>query len=214
MKEREIPKVGQFYQHFKNPMYQIIAIAEHTETKEKMVVYQALYGTFSIYVCPLSMFLSEVDREQYPLEKYPYYTQKYCFEQIFLENFKEKETTLAEPQKNISNAENMESKKEVRTGELKHNKLQDNTKTERSKDSNKIKNKADAYMMEFLDANTYIERLRILDAIKPYCTERILQNMAVALDITISGGDLEIQFSEFRKALLVRMKYETGRLRS
>lgn len=192
--ERQIPKVGEFYRHFKNHIYQIVAVATHTETKESMVVYQALYGTFSVYVRPLNMFLSEVDREKYPLEKYPQYTQKFRFEKIVLEDNEKKED------------KNLQKKKEVRPIEKKEEK-------EEKEETFVARNIAESYMIEFLDATTYKKRIEILDMMKPSCTEHILQNLAVTLDINISERELELQFAEFRKALCVRMKYETGRLR-
>ncbi len=56
-------KIDGIYRHFKGNMYQVIAIATHSETLEKMVVYKALYGEQGIWVRPLSMFEEEIERE-------------------------------------------------------------------------------------------------------------------------------------------------------
>lgn len=65
---------GDIVQHFKREtlskndkekniyLYKIIGIAEHTETKEKVVVYQSLYGDFGMYVRPYDMFIGKVDK--------------------------------------------------------------------------------------------------------------------------------------------------------
>ena len=48
----------------------------HSETKEKFVIYRALYGeTDNLYLRPYEMFLEKVDREKYPNVK-----QEYRFE--------------------------------------------------------------------------------------------------------------------------------------
>ena len=72
--EREV-KIHGIYKHFKGDYYLVEDIANHSETKEKYVVYRRLYGDNSLWIRPLDMFLSEVDHEKYPNVK-----QKYRFE--------------------------------------------------------------------------------------------------------------------------------------
>jgi len=74
-------KLNSIYKHFKGDNYLVLDIVIDSETKEEMVLYQALYGDCPKYVRPLSMFLSEVDHE-----KYPNVSQKYRFEEINIES--------------------------------------------------------------------------------------------------------------------------------
>ena len=71
---REI-KINGIYKHFKGDYYIVEDIANHSETKEKYVVYRRLYGEGDLWMREVNMFLSEVDHE-----KYPNVEQKYRFE--------------------------------------------------------------------------------------------------------------------------------------
>ena len=51
------------YRHYKGPQYRVFGVARHSESEEEVVVYQALYGEFGLWVRPLSMFCEEVEVE-------------------------------------------------------------------------------------------------------------------------------------------------------
>lgn len=79
-------KNGMIVRHFKREtvegqsvnahyLYRIICTSHHTETDERLMVYEALYGSGKVCCRPYDMFISEVDHE-----KYPHIKQKFRFE--------------------------------------------------------------------------------------------------------------------------------------
>lgn len=69
---RETPKELQIYKHFKGSLYQIVAVAVHTETTDRLVVYRSLTNPERVFARPLDMFLSEVNHKKYPDVKAKY----------------------------------------------------------------------------------------------------------------------------------------------
>lgn len=63
-------KIGGIYRHYKGNNYKLLAVATHSETLEKMAVYQALYGERGIWVRPLSMFTETVEKDGKRLKRF------------------------------------------------------------------------------------------------------------------------------------------------
>ena len=177
---RSNPKPQEMYRHFKGNIYQIRCLAKHSETGEMMVVYQAMYDAFQIYVRPLAMFMEEVDHAKYPDAK-----QRYRFE--LLQNVDD--ISAGEPQdyqQTEALVETAESDEQVHI---------------------------DPLVMEFLDADTYEQRLNILAALRDRVTDDMINTMAVAVDLEIKNGDIEARYEELKNCLLTFAKYECNRLR-
>jgi len=54
-----------YFRHFKGGLYRLLYEAQDSETREEVVVYQALYGERGIWVRPKKMFFEEVERDGY-----------------------------------------------------------------------------------------------------------------------------------------------------
>lgn len=197
---RADPKPQELYRHFKGNIYQIRCLARHTETREMMVVYQAMYDTFEIYVRPLSMFMEEVDHV-----KYPDVRQRYRFELLQdakqeavagdTVSFRVKKTQPEVPQEDAGMEEGQDGSEQIQ-------------EEEQEQELN-----LDPLVMEFLDADTYEQRLNILVALHGRITDEMINTMAVAVDLEVKEGDIETRYEELKNCLLTFEKYECNRLR-
>jgi hypothetical protein len=49
------------YRHYKGALYKVMGTAQHSESQEWLVHYQALYGEYGYWVRPLEMFCENVE---------------------------------------------------------------------------------------------------------------------------------------------------------
>ena len=68
-------------------------------------------------------------------------------------------------------------------------------------------------LLQFLDSDTYEEKLHILSALHPRITQDMLNTIAAALDIEVAEGELEERYEQVKSCLLTFEKYECNRLR-
>ena len=71
----------------------------------------------------------------------------------------------------------------------------------------------DPLVLEFLDADSYGQRLSILDSLHNRITDDMINMMAVSADLEIKEGEVEDRYMELRNCLRTFEKYECNRLR-
>lgn len=234
MKEAErVIYPGQIYRHFKGNLYQIVTVAIHSESGEKLVIYQKLYGDYAVHARPYDMFLSEVDRQKYPDIK-----QKYRFELVDNE-IKSNQNVDTSIKESINLTDNNKSDSIKPDSINSDNVSQDNVNSDISTiDSNSKYNtkgpddiiindtlntdniesvdseeSADKRLIEFLDADTFEEKRRVLINIKDGITDRLIDDMAAAIDVTVDEGDIDTRFMSLLNCINTRAKYEVNRFR-
>lgn len=206
---REV-RAGQFYRHFKGGTYQTLAVAEHTETGERLVVYQALYGDFRVYARPYDMFVSEVDRG-----KYPQAGQRYRFEEIELqmpggmpecEESIQTRSDVSEGGMTILPEKAASQCDEIRRPESGEAESESQKPTYAEDEVNPI-------LLEFLDADTLEEKTHILIRYRNQMDESLLNSIAIALDIVVEKKGVQDKYDEILNCLSMMKHFETTRLR-
>ena len=197
--KRQIPKVGEIYKHFKGNLYQVVTIAVHTETSDKLVVYKSIENPERVFARPVDMFMSKVDRL-----KYPFVRAKYRFTLMVEAGDEEKiEKTEA-----TELSEDNEKEKEEVVNE-KQDECADDTAVYK-KDGELV---IDPIIEAILDEKEFTKKIENFELLRGKCTDEMLTTLAISLDIQLSEGTVEEKYADILKTLRMHEKYESARLR-
>lgn len=197
-----MPQPGEIYQHFKGNLYRIVTLAEHTESGEQLVIYQALYGDFKTYARPLSMFLSEVDHDKYPdVQAARRFTLVPVAGEIMTGS------QMRDAAAPGSTAErHLDAAPEKQYAEEGHVSGAEEAAQEEEFS-------LDPRLLAFLEADSYEKKLEVYASLAGKADEAMLNTIAVSLDLELSGDSLEEQYETLKNCLLMLEKYECNRLR-
>jgi hypothetical protein len=198
------PKPGEIYRHFKNKYYQVIAVATHSESREQLVIYQALYEPFGVFARPYDMFISDVDHE-----KYPDVTEKHRFTyQVLADSRKETSSGIHDSGSMQQTDSIQHSGSWQQTGNIQHS-----GSIQRADNSDDEYDGVSKNLLRFLDTDDMAEKYKILDEMRSDVTDIMIDNMAASLDVVIPDGDLDERFEHLRYAVRTRSRFENDRLR-
>lgn len=224
-----IPKPHEIYKHFKGNLYQIVTIAQHSETGEQLVIYQAMYGEFKIYARPLAMFTSEVDKV-----KYPEIQQRFRFELQGADADRQiRESDEVNGGQTTTQAVSTATAQDAATWTVPTATAQDaaiwTAQAATVQDAATVAAQAtaqsasvemqpeeptlDPLVLEFLDADSYEQKLNILAGLHHRITDEMITTMAIACDIEVNDGETEERYEELKNCLLTMEKFECNRLR-
>lgn len=220
---------GEIYRHFKGELYQVVAVAAHSETGEDLVVYQALYGDFLVYARPFGMFVGEVDREKYPNAR-----QRFRFELAApgerrrwgkdtggLQEEEEQPGDRGQEEEGQPGDRRQEEKgqavdrwqeeKEQAVGRWQGEEGKGEGKGEEKEDDGS--SGVNRVLVEFLDAGSVEERIGCLRRMKASVTQADLDSIYVVLDMQACPGSVKEQLDEVIRRLAMQQRYEGRRLR-
>ncbi|MDE6972835.1 MAG: DUF1653 domain-containing protein [Lachnospiraceae bacterium] len=196
MSNKPLPQ--QIYRHFKGNLYRIVTLAKHSETGEELVIYQALYGDYQVYAREISMFLGPVDKVKYP-DAQQDCRFELCDELIQAPGVKNRDV---KSRYGFEGQEDMEESKQQEAA------IKEASAQEENEELN-----IDPLVLEYLDADSYGERLNILTALQHRITDEMINTMAIAIDHEIEEGDTQERYEELKNCLLTLERFECNRLR-
>lgn len=212
---RAIPRENEIYKHFKGSLYQIVTIAVHTETSDKLVVYRSIENPERVFARPLEMFMSEVDRIRHPFVKAKYrFTLMVEAEDDFID-----EVSEAEDEQKSGEKSDAVEEKVAECAESDSDKTEEALEAVEDSDDTAIY-KADGELVldplveAVLDEKEFSDKIASFEKLRNKCTPDMLTAIAISLDIQLSSDSVEENYAQILKTLKMHNKYESSRLRN
>lgn len=233
-----LPKTGELYKDNARRVYQVVSVARFVETGEQIVVYQAMFGNFEIYARTLQQFEGK-DGQGCPFTKIertkglpddeeqgrvqaeagvqaeaaaaPVCTVK-AEPRPRTQSPAESRRALRQNAAETSGGGDFYSEKRRRQMEEREQRREMFRKTGRH-ESAAEELRANPGLIRFLEADTYEEKYQVLNEIQDDMTDRLIDDIAVVLDVVIPEGEIHDRFHQLRNIILMRQKYETNRFR-
>lgn len=172
-------KAGIFYHKRTGEPVQIIARAQTKPTFQEVICYQELTMPYDHFVMEKTQFFSE-------------YVKK--FEELPLSG-----------QKQIEKRDDLPDKRPlISKGEIRGQEEASDLQEEQEESDPRIKK-----LLTFFDADTYKEKIKLLDEMKDDLDDFMLNNIAVSLDLSIEDGVDGYGF--IMSELRIRSRYESDR---
>lgn len=193
--EQNMPIPGTRYFDREKRQYQLMIVADHSKTSEKMAVYQALFGEFGYFTEPLGIFMAE--KIQVSSEIGRTGGSKWSRPAVL-------QTEAANPvQDPIAKTENQKLKTEdssvCQPVQPHHQTLEEEM--------------ANPILLEFLDAETLEEKYQVIKSLGNSITNRLIDDFAVVLDLVIPDGSLDSRYMQLLSSVRTMQKFETNRFR-
>lgn len=206
--DRNIPLPGTFYKNFDGNICQIMCIAKNCGDKKMEVVYQKMFPPFDIWIEPLERFMAKTNYADG-------YGQRYKFEQIQINtgDIAAERTKTVNKELHTDTTDTHIIKKEEIPDDIFRDALLNGTIDRKIAGRIPDSEIAERGFMELLDADNYHDKYIIFSVLKNYLDHRLLNNIAVSLDIVLEDGDEEEQYESIRRCLQTFERYETKRLR-
>ncbi len=202
-------EIGKLYRHFKGNLYQVLNIGRDCETGERVVVYQALYGTYEVFVRAYDSFTEMLDRN-----KYPNAAQLYRFVEVPRDSLGtgEQQQEKSGAMENVLKQDNGAIQAETPQYYEMASEKKQNIQTTPSY-ANTPEGTVAPVLVLFLEAEGSEAKYEVLKEHYLDIDDRTMTNIEVSLDVVSNAKELDERIRIVMDVLKTRAKYEDTRLR-